>query len=419
MRLSDITRWWKRAETPVIATRLCFRKPLAVCDVLVFPVVDWQGCFQRPQHLSLELARRGHRVFYFSTEFFAEHCLCEMGANPVAEGVYWVRLPGGASPPNIYRDIPSDVQLAAMENGIRKLRREQNIGFTVSIVDYPFWQPLIRQICNNVTVYDCMDDYSSFVNSGRPARDLEWKMAADADLAVCSSEHLRKRMRKRRESVLVRNAVDAGHFATAPEKLAIEPNGRTAGYWGVTAEWTDIKLLAFAARALPDVRFVLVGDIVRIDVSELKKMPNVILAGAVPYEQLPAYLHAFDVCMLPYRICDHVLSCDPVKLWEYMAAGKPVVAVRFPEIERLKGLITLTKTREQFVEGIRSAIEGKDRLRAAARGEFARENSWSRRCGELCESVAPLIPKVSVIVLAQRPLPLNAGTKPQPRSGAK
>jgi GT2 family glycosyltransferase/glycosyltransferase involved in cell wall biosynthesis len=370
-------------------------------DVLVFPVVDWHDCFQRPQHLSLKFAQRGHRVFYFSTGFFAEHCECEMGANPVAPGVYWVRLPGSVSPPDLYLDIPNDVQLAAMENGIRKLRREHHIGATLSIVDYPFWQPLVRQLCNNVTIYDCMDNYSSFANAGRPARELESKMAADADLLVCSSEHLRGRMRARGyDSILIRNAVDANHFAAPPAQLALEPNGRTAGYWGVTAEWTDIELLAYAARSLPDVRFVLVGEVVRIDVSELKKLPNVFLTGEVPYSRLPAYLHAFDVCLLPYRICDYALASDPVKVWEYMAAGKPVIAVRFPEIERLDAFVTLTSTRDEFVEGIRAALDGKDRAREGVRREFARENTWSRRCVELRESAAALFPKVSVIVLA-------------------
>src|SRR5262245_62057946 len=302
----------------------------------------------------MELAKTGARVFYFCNRFVPSLCVYKPAVSEVAPNVYRTMLPGSIHPPDIYTDIPSELQVAAIVEGIQRVRDLFKIGAAVSIVDYPFWAPIIRQVPNTVVVYDCMDAYASFANAGRPARELEHDVIASADLVVCSSEHLRNNVRRyRHESMLVRNGVTVSHFEKCPQVLAFDRRRPTAGYWGATADWTDIDLLIHAARQLPDVDFVLIGEVMRIDVFELVALPNVRMIGEVPYRELPAYLHGLDVCLLPYRVCEYALASDPLKLWEYMSAGKPIVAVRLPEIERLHELITLTSTRAEFVEGIR------------------------------------------------------------------
>lgn len=380
-------------------------------DVLVFPIVDWHYRFQRPQHLSLEFARRGHRVFYFATEFLPDIGIRDPQPQQAAPNVFLVSLPGSYDPPDIYRDIPNELQLTAMEFGIRCLREKFSIGATLSIVDYPFWRPLTQRLTNTIVLYDCMDDYSSFANAGRPVWELEPEILKQADLVVCSSAHLQAKTRSAgRESILIRNAVDPAHYETPPASLAIPRDGRTVGCHGAIAEWTDLDLLAHAARELPDKRFVLVGEAQRVDMSALEALPNVMQVGEVPYARLPEYLHAFDVGVLPYRICDYALASDPMKVWEYLAAGKPVVAVRFPEIERLKDVVTLTDNRDQFVQGIRAAFQDNSPQRAEQRRAFARPHTWSQRCEAMQEAVAPFFPKVSLIILAHNQLPFTQVT---------
>ena len=369
-------------------------------DVLVFPIVDWHDRFQRPQHLSMELAKMGARVFYFSNRFIPSLCIYNPDLSEVAPNIYWMMLPGSIHPPDIYSDIPSELQMAAIAEGVQRVRDWCKISAALSIVDYPFWAPIVRQVPNTVVVYDCMDAYASFANAGRPASELEREAVTNADIVMCSSEHLRKSMRRYgRESVLVRNGVTVSHFEKRPQSLAFERRRPTAGYWGATAEWTDIELLIHAARLLPDVDFVLIGEVMRIDVSALAKLPNVRMIGEVPYSDLPAYLHGFDVCILPYRVCEYSLASDPMKVWEYMSAGKPVVAVRLPEIERLHELITLTSTRTEFVEGIRRAIAETDPVLRERRIAYARENSWESRAAQLHAEAERYFPKVSIIVL--------------------
>ena len=370
-------------------------------DILVFPVVDWHDRFQRPQHLSMELAKMGARVFYFCNRFVPSLCVYKPDVSEVAPNIYWTMLPGSIHPPDIYTDIPSELQVAAIVEGIRRVRDWCKIGVALSIVDYPFWAPIVRQVPNTVVVYDCMDAYASFANAGRPARELEQEVVTGADIVVCSSEHLRNSMRRYGcDSILVRNGVTVSHFEKRPELLAFKRRRPTAGYWGATAEWTDIELLIHAARQLPDVDFVIVGEVMRIDVSELTKLPNVRMIGEVPYSALPAYLHGFDVCILPYRVCEYALASDPMKVWEYMSGGKPVVAVRLPEIKRLHDLITLTSTRAEFVEGIRKGVAENDPVLRERRIAYARENSWESRAAQLHAAAQTYFPKVSIVVLS-------------------
>ena len=101
------------------------------------------------------------------------------------------------------------------------MKEKFDIGATLSIVDHPFWGPLVPRLSNNIVLYDCMDDYSSFPNSGPSVGELERRIANEADVVVCSSAHLQKRIRRLgRESILVRNAADPQHFATRPASLA-------------------------------------------------------------------------------------------------------------------------------------------------------------------------------------------------------
>jgi GT2 family glycosyltransferase/glycosyltransferase involved in cell wall biosynthesis len=380
-------------------------------DVLVFPVIDWHYRLQRPQQLSLEFARRGHRVFYMSTTLLPAFGLSDPRSRCIEKNVYLVDLPGSEDPPDIYRDILGELQLAAMEFGLRCLKEKFGIGATLSLVDYPFWAPLVRRLNNNVVLYDCMDDHRSFGNSGKPARELEPEIVRKADLVVCSSTFLQKRVaRLGRESILVRNGADPQYFGTRPASVALESDRQTVGYHGSITEATDIELLVYAARSLPEKRFVIIGRNEGQDLSVLAGLPNVTLTGEKPYNRLAEYVHGFDVGVLPYRICDRTLAADPVKVWEYLSAGKPVVAVRSPEIERLEGLIALADGPRQFVDAIRSALadDGPDKVKR--RRTFARDNTWSRRCDALGQAVAPFFPKVSVIVLTHNQLTFTERT---------
>ena len=375
-------------------------------DVMVFPVIPWKYRFQRPQHLSTQLARRGYRVFYLSTEFLP--AWCEYEVERVEGELYKVRLGGGEDPPHLYRDILTEAQRAAIECSIGKLRSDFRMGATLALVDYPFWRPLAGRIPNCCWVYHVMDDYASFPNTGPPVRELEPEMFAVADRVLCSSLYLqRKAANAGRESVLVRNGVDPDHFAGKQDRPAEGARTATIGYHGAIAAWTDIELLEYVAKSIPDARLLLVGAVENVDVSALAALPNVQFAGEVPYQSLPGYVRQYDVALLPYRACEYGFASDPMKVWEYLSAGKPVVALRYPEVERLAEWVSLASTPDEFVLAIRHELGSDSDAKREARQAFARENSWEHRCQELEQAVAGDFPSISIVMLCHDQLPFT------------
>jgi uncharacterized SAM-binding protein YcdF (DUF218 family) len=146
--------------------------------------------------------------------------------------------------------------------------------------------------------------------------------------------------------------------------------------------WVDQPLLATTADAMPDATFVLVGP-PQVDVAALGARPNVVMLGGRPHDEVPAYVKAFDVALVPYLRSEFTDSVYPVKLNEYLAMGVPVVSTDIPEIrrfnERHEGILTVAPDTEAFVAGIRRALADTSPDTRARRVSVAESNSWSRR----------------------------------------
>ena len=138
---------------------------------------------------------------------------------------------------------------------------------------------------------------------------------------------------------LIRNAADYEIFSQVPENIYHDTQGRRIiGYYGAIAEWFDLDLVEAVAKRHPECCIVMIGANTVNAKSRLGKLPNVIFTGEVPYDTLPHYLYSFDVCMLPFKVVPLTLATNPVKAYEYLSAGKPVVAVDLPEMAQFDGL---------------------------------------------------------------------------------
>ena len=126
---------------------------------------------------------------------------------------------------------------------------------------------------------------------------------------------------------------------------------------------------------------------VATDVAVLARLPNVILAGAQPYETLPEWARAFDVAVIPYRMNRQVRHANPLKLREYLATGKPVVSVPTPEVERFAPHVRLARTPDEFLRAVEQSLEDDDEPARAARMQAVRDMSWDARLTEVLEVV--------------------------------
>jgi len=350
-------------------------------DVVCFSICEWEARFQRPQQLMSLFAAAGHRVFYVSPHFRRDGPSCLITLK--RRNVYEVTLRGKEL--NVYAHrLGEDARDLLME-GLDSLVREASLGPTVALspsvamIQLPFWWPLARLARERFgwpVVYDCMDFHAGFSTVRKAMADQEDELLAEADVVVASSASLEQHaLRKRKDVVLLRNAGDYEHFAKTPRASNARP---VIGYYGAIADWFDSALVADLAERRPDWDFLLIGSTYGADISRLARMPNVSLPGEEPYESLPEWLGRFDVAIIPFKRTKLTEATNPVKVYEMLAGGKPIVSVPLPEVAALAPLVRLASNADEFEREIAAVLahpdEGIEERRA-----FAKEHTWERR----------------------------------------
>ncbi len=182
------------------------------------------------------------------------------------------------------------------------------------------------------------------------------------------------------------------------------------GYYGAIAHWFDSALVSDAAKAHPEWEFELVGSTFQADLLDLEKLPNVALRGEKGYDTIPDFLSRWDVAIIPFKVMPLTQATNPVKVYEYLTAGKPVVATRLPELmlPPVSDWVRLASGPAEFVAALASAAgEARDPLLARARSNAVRDESWASRAEQLERVLQAHLPRVSVIVVCYGQLDLT------------
>ncbi|HKC66197.1 MAG TPA: glycosyltransferase, partial [Pyrinomonadaceae bacterium] len=240
---------------------------------------------------------------------------------------------------------------------------------------------------------------------------VEHELVRDCDLLVVTAAGLLDKWRKREgASVLARNGVDYDYYAKRcqPNRLLDRKDDRPlVGYFGAIADWFDIELMTYVARERPRYSFVLLGGIFDVDVTRLKSLPNVRLLGQQPYETMPQYLYHFDACLIPFKLNNITHATDPVKMYEYLSAGKPVVSVALSELQPFSDYIYIARNREEFLEKLDRAVVEEDEQLKERRREFARRNTWQQRYETIRTAFSGTVPRASIVIVTYNNLSLN------------
>lgn len=418
----EIGRWRKRqAERKALAPspapsagsadpggigRVCDARKGTGYSVLCLPIIDWSFRFQRPQQLARQFVQDGHHVYYAALEFSDA-----LAQDEIEPGVTGLQLPGHVGR-NVYQSLPSETEIAAQLGALSTLAAEAEREIAVCLVQLPFWGPLaeaLREQLGCALVYDCMDDHEGFATNASTMLDAERRLLEGADLVVASSQLLLDKVEPvARRSMLVRNGVDAAHFGRVPALAHAALDRLTIGYYGAIADWFDSGLVGEVARLRPNWHLVLIGHTFGADLDPLQQ-PNVSLPGEQPYRELPRLIRDWDCCLIPFRRVPLTEATNPVKVYEMLAAGKPVVAVPLPELLPLaeEGHIALAESATAFVAAIESAVVNDSRARQESRRAFAHRNTWERRYAALSEGVSRCFPLVSVIIVTYNNVGLN------------
>jgi len=362
--------------------------------ILYLPAVAWQYRFQRPQHLALALARAGHPVLYVDG-FLRSRLLPARQLTHVQGGVHVlrVRVPGRPDP---YRQ-PLRREAAAWlaETILAGLRHERPL---MVLVQLPFWAELGRELARRLAVplvYDRIDLHAGFPNVPAGIEAVEAGLIRTADLVCATAGLLAERPREVSPQVLLLpNGVDLEAFPppTDPAGPGGDPAaGVRVGYVGALGPWFDVEAVQEAARTLSGWRFRLAGRVEDPEIAALCALPNLETVGEIPFAEVPGFLAGLDVALVPFRDLPLTRAVDPVKLYEALATGLPVVARRLPETERWsEPLVYLYDDPEDFVRQLRRAVAEHTPDLARERRRAAESESWDHRVAELLQAVGPL-----------------------------
>jgi glycosyltransferase involved in cell wall biosynthesis len=210
---------------------------------------------------------------------------------------------------------------------------------------------------------------------------------------ICTAETLRQvKTEFHPRCHTVTNGAQIEHFArTQSPDVAVaselrDLTGPIIGYVGSVFEWLDQPMIAHAATTHPDWNFVFVGPITT-DISELKGLANIHFLGPKPYESLPTYLKGFAVATVPFVFHDVTMRASPVKFYEYLASGVPVVATRLPDLYQFEHVAGLVSTKEEFVSALENALQDDENQREARMAE-AHNHSWEARFRRIDELIS-------------------------------
>lgn len=359
--------------------------------VLIFGVIDWYYLRQRPQQLAAALAGQTTVIY----------------AHPRTAVAAWrarARLPRGALRAWHHPgDVPPGRPLFLYEPlllprhrgawlrtinrwlflaGVRRELDRRRLTPDWIWIGHPLQSGFLDAWPGTPVVYDCMDEWAEFPGA-RAMAAREAQVLDRASLVIASSRPLMERLSQRHHSVhLVPNGVEHEHFRTA---LALRRPAASAGpkraiTVGTFGSWVDYRLIGAVARSRPDWAFQLIGPVEVAPPEGLPRGPNIEWLGRRPYQELPALLAQADVAFLPFRQDRLTAGVDPIKAYEFLAAGLPIVATPLPELAKFEAGVHRASTADEFARLLDQALAGAGESAGRERlsGSVA-PHSWAAR----------------------------------------
>jgi hypothetical protein len=330
--------------------------------VIILSGVKYHSTKQRPQHMAVYFAKKGYRVIYIGLpeeevildidEFnlITTDRILDSYSKQTDEGIYILK-----------RILNSNKEEnAGLDELLEKLERHFTPEKVTFIVAFPDWVKYLNRVTSRCKlIYDCIDDWESFVT------DLDWgyqqefihnerKIAGIADLVITSAKSLYLKMAHFNNNVyyLPNGVWNADYkkrkiYNKKPkdmEKIR-EP---IVFFMGAIAGWVDTNLIKYIAEKRPEYSFVFVGSEVK---QKLPKRSNIYFLGHKKYEELPSYLQQAKVAIIPFKINKLTAAVTPLKFYEYLSSGTPVVTTMMPDLLELKGSKVATNY-QQFLNYI-------------------------------------------------------------------
>lgn len=356
--------------------------------LVVFSHLRWNFVYQRPQHLLSRLAKRWRVIFI-------EEPVPGAGSDRLeridaSEGVEVWR-------PHVTGDAPGfhDDHLAVLQDLVADEMRSQSID------DYWVWfytpmaLPFASGLNPSGVIYDCMDELSAFKHAPRQLLQRENALFKIADLVFTGGRSIYNAKKNRHPDVhCFPSSVDAEHFRRAKGDHPLQADiGRPRlGYCGVIDERINLDLIDAIAGARPDWEIVMVGPTAKIDPASLPRHDNIHWLGQQSYDDLPAFISGWDVCLLPFALNDATKFISPTKTLEYMACGKPSVSTSIRDVVEPYGqIVRIADTPEGFIadcEMIMARTPQEQAEHTKALADVVARTSWDKTAHAMAELIS-------------------------------
>jgi glycosyltransferase involved in cell wall biosynthesis len=258
----------------------------------------------------------------------------------------------------------------------------------------PHITPVISKINRKMIVHWCHDNYESMPGVDHdPIAAMEQELIQKSDVIFAVNTRLCSKIKPTNANVyFIPHGVDITQFNKAinselpiPEDIKDIPHP-VIGFFGLIEEWIDQDLIAFLAKSRPSWSFVFIGR-AAVDTMRISSFSNLYLLGPRPYSEMPAYAKGFDVATIPFVVNELTLDSNPLKLREYLAAGRAVVSTPLPEICKYEPIVQIAKTYEEFVEKIEFALKTNGPEQIQKRIEAVAHESWESRVEDISKIV--------------------------------
>lgn len=354
----------------------------------------WDSVWTRQNHFALRLAELGAEILYVeqpvSLTRFARQRRLPDRYRPQIRSVHeriQVMTPSPVVPGSMKSDLIAELVGRQIGGAVSEFLRQNRWD------RYACWHRLPASLYATrhlepapaMRAYDMTDDYSTYVSGQRAenVRRRERELLQMVDLVLVTSPALLRLGTAHNKNIFfIPNGVDYELFAQVGTPAAQrDPSvahlkSPVIGYVGLIKDWINLDLVAQISERWPG-QVLFVGPFDAGMEEKARAIPGIHWTGFVERSNLIGYLEAMDICTIPFHVNDQTRASYPLKLWEYMATGRPVVSTDLPAARAGEDLVDIARSEGEFVALIDWLLtQGEDPARGQARRDLARQYSW-------------------------------------------
>ena len=379
-------------------------------DIVCFSTLDWDDHWTSKQQIMFRLSNN-NRIIYIEP-FISIYGIIRLrryrkrlfswfkGMKEVKDNLY-VFTPPPFLPFNNYFAVIRWINKCFLMGLLKVQLKRLKFSKIILWIYEPRAVDFIGGFKEQLVCYHCTDEHSAVPGEASSLiEQIEKRLLLASDIVFASSPVLYHRKKPFNKNIhFVPNAADVTHFSKALSKETPVPSDIASikkpiiGLVGTMDQRLDVELLEKLAISHSDWSIVLIGEIKKemVDVTCLKDIKNVYFLGRKRLEDLPHYLKAVDVALIPYKINKLTRGIYPLKLHEYLASGRSVVATDLPSLREFEKVIKIARNQEQFISYVSQALRDNSPALIKERSELAKHHTWEKRIEKFSTLLKPLM----------------------------